>query len=354
MALERTAAALNPTLTRGAVDLGTLAAMVYTAQNYLPDLSSPTMAVAGAIGTLGLYVVDRFTKKLLKKRKEKGPMTSRAQAAIAAGVMALSGYSLSDEVEDVYNDLEGLVEVDNTRTPANVDLRGARKFARELPVSKDYKLPNFSGVKLAPKNSVKGRIERTYRWKPIIDAVEKKYSIPQGVLAGLVMHESYGDPLQPNSSNDGGIGLVHTQGTTAKSLGLRIYGDSNSAHDPKHGKKLKKMFEDCRYELECVAEHDDRAHPLKNLDAIARYMLRGYKTHGSWNKAIQWVRGPGHVGKKRGLRYLSSVRSKAKAFNTQVKEARKDFNKRNKVEWNTYQGAFHNMSKRNFGLRGYK
>ena len=126
-------------------------------------------------------------------------------------------------------------------------------------------------------------------------------------------------------------------------------------HDPKHGKQLNRMFDECDYVVECIAENDDRAHPLKNLDAIARYMMQGYRAHGNWDAAIQWVRGPGLVNKSTGRRYLSRVKAKRKAFNGLVAQAEKDFNSRNsKVSWDTYQGAFHRMCEENFGLDQYR
>lgn len=344
---------LNPTLTRVTVDASALAGIVYGAKQ-LPDLSSPTVAALGGGTALGLYGLDKLVTRLVKARSEQRPMTSRLQTVTLAGILAVSGYSLSDHAADIYRDIGSIFSAVNGSSPTDIDEARAKEEAQKLPVSRKYVLPNFSSVILAKKGTKIGDIQRTYRWKPVIEAVEKKYGIPSGVLAGIVMEESYGDPLQPNATDDGGIGLIHTQGTTAKILGLEIYGDSHNDHDPKHGRQLNRMFDDCGYVVECVAEQDDRAHPLKNLDAIARYMLQGYKAHGSWGSAIQWVRGPGLINKSTGKRYLSKVKDKREAFNTLIAQAKTDFNKLNYgVTWDEYQGAFHRMCKDNFGLGQY-
>jgi len=344
----------NPALTRITIDIGALAGIVYAADK-LPDMSPSTVAVMGGATAIGLFGLDRLVNRLLKGRDKRRKMDSRWQTAALSGIIVASGYSMADNVRDIYQDIESMVTTVSKKTPANVDEVKAQEQAHGLPTVRRYVLPDFNSVKLATKGTRMGDVQRTYRWKPVIDAVEKKYGIPQGVMAGLIMQESYGDPLQPNAGGDGGIGLVHTQGTTAKNLGLEIFGSSDSARDLQHGKQLKKLIDDCNSVLECVAAKDDRAHPLKNLDAIARYMMQGYRAHGSWDAAIQWVHGPGFVNKKRGIRYLTRVREHRDAYNTRISEAESDFKSRNsKVDWNTYVGAFHRICKENFGLSQYR
>jgi hypothetical protein len=345
---------VNPTLTRVTADASALAGIVYLADQ-LPDLNSPTLALLTGSATIGLYAIDKALSKLVQKTKHRTSMKSPLLTAIMCSILGVSSYSLADEAVDIYQDLEAIVSKINGSVPTDVDEVKAKEDAKKLPVSRIYKLPDFSSVKLASKGSTIGDVQRTYRWKPIIEAVERKYGIPSGVLGGLIMQESYGDPLQPNGTNDGGIGLIHTQGTTAKILGLDIYADSKSDHDPEHGKKLVQLFEKCDDVVECIAEKDDRAHPLKNLDAIARYMMQGYRAHGNWDAAIQWVRGPGLVNKRTGIKYLSMVKDKRNSFNANIEKAEDDFNKRNvKVNWDTYQDAFHRMCEMNFGLNQYK
>lgn len=332
----------NPALTRITVDTGALASIAYGAEQ-LPTLSSPTIATLSGGAALGIYGLDKIVSKLIRKQNEKNPMTSRLQTAALAGILAISSYSLYDKIVDIYRDLDNILS-DDAQT----------EETSRLSVSRNYILPNFSSVRLANKGTAIGDVQRTYRWKPIIDAVENRHNIPRGTMGGLIMQESYGDPLQPNATADGGIGLIHTQGTTAKTLGLNIYGDSNSDHDPMHGRQLNKMFHDCNYALECVAENDDRAHPLKNLDSIARYMIQGYNIHRNWDDAIQWVRGPGLVNRITGRNYLAKIKEKRNAFNTLVSEAEEDFNNRNpEVKWDTYQDAFHRMCEENFDLENY-
>jgi hypothetical protein len=348
--LENIIQKVNPTLTRLTTSAAALAGLVYGAEQ-LPDISSPTMATIGASAALGLYGIDKLTKAINQRFI---PMKSKIQTGILAGLLGICGYSLFDEVKDIKTDIESIISKIESQSPHKINEEEARKLAKSLKAKQNYKLPNFRGIKLAKKESYIGSAQRTHRFKPIIDAVEKKYNIPKGVLEALVMHESYGDPLQPNKGNDGGIGLIHTQGPTATGLGLKIHGTSKSSRDVKHGKKLKKLFEKCNNVLECVSEYDDRAHPLKNLDAIARYMMQGYRAHKNWDAAIQWVHGPGHVNKPRGKRYLAKVKAKRKIYN-KLEKLKEDFKNRNsKFTWNQYQGSFHRFCEENFDLKKYK
>ncbi|HLC65301.1 MAG TPA: hypothetical protein VJI46_04220 [Candidatus Nanoarchaeia archaeon] len=214
---------------------------------------------------------------------------------------------------------------------------------------------DFSRVKLADKNSTIGRIQRTLRWLPISRAVEQKYGIPKDVLAGMIMQESYGDPVQPNAGNDGGLGVVHIQGNVAKIYGLDIHGDSHKPNDPSHGKQLKKMLEQCRYDPSRIQKYDERGHLIKVLDAAARIVAEGASKHGNWTYGVEYYRGPGHVGKNTGWRYYHAVEKWRKAINNpkSLGMAVADFEKRNGYALDDYVAKWNAMNN-NWGLATYK
>jgi len=99
-------------------------------------------------------------------------------------------------------------------------------------------------IKETNKWSDKGRFLRQYRWDCTVSDIEKKYSIPDGLLSGLGMQEGAGDPLSLNSINDGGAGNWMFQPGTAKQYGLKIHGTSKkTGRDRNHGWKLLKLVE---------------------------------------------------------------------------------------------------------------
>ena len=213
----------------------------------------------------------------------------------------------------------------------------------------------FNGTQLEDKESSIGRIQRTLRWQPLYRAVEKKYGIPQDTLAGMIMQESYGNPVQPNASDDGGLGLVHVQGTTAKLYGLEIYGNSRRDSDKRHGRNIRKMLEECRYDPACVQEYDERAHIIKVLDTAARILKEGYHKYGNWNSAVEYYRAPGRVGKGTCSKYLNGVKWwKACIQNPdKLRKAARDFELRNGYAFKDYINKFHKMSG-NWGLATYQ
>ena len=223
------------------------------------------------------------------------------------------------------------------------------------------KVIDFRNVELAAKSDqhyehdLLARIQRTERWRNIIEAVEDRYNIPKGIIHAVVMNESYGDPLQPNATGDGGLGLVHFQPGTAIQYGLDIFGNSRKrGRDHKHGRQLVDMLKECKYDIKCVLEEDDRAHPIKNLDAIARYLKDGYNRKGNWEGAVQTINPKGKGYANRIFRWRNAA-IKFKAA------AERDFNERNKgkkvnanaLTFDFYIKSFLEMN-RNYGLDKYK
>lgn len=156
---------------------------------------------------------------------------------------------------------------------------------------------DFSGTELAGKDSMTGRIQRTLRWQPIYRAIETAHGMPKDTLAGMIMQESYGNPVQPNASNDGGLGLTHIQGTVAEQWGLYIYGNSTRDSDRNHGGQIREMLRNCNYDAACAQQYDDRAHMIKVLDTAARIVRKGKDIHGSWDLGVEYYRGPAMWGR---------------------------------------------------------
>lgn len=152
-----------------------------------------------------------------------------------------------------------------------------------------------------PAKTVQGRFERTYRWDAILDETENKYGIPKGLLKGLAMRESYGDPLRLNEDSDGGAGLFMFQPGTAREMGLKVYGSSKkTGRDKKHGKELKNLMKKEKYNYEVLSKFDERFDINKSSDAAARYLKQLYLKHKSWENAISaYNRGKPHLYPKR-------------------------------------------------------
>jgi len=214
---------------------------------------------------------------------------------------------------------------------------------------------DFSGVKLADKESEIGRIQRVLRWQPIYNTVEKARGLRKNTLAGMIMQESYGDPVQPNMRDDGGLGLMHEQGTTAKAMGLDIHGDSKRASDRKHGRDLKKMLEECKYDPTCIHKFDERAHPIKNLDTGARIIVEGMiKNDGKWEAGVEYFRAPGKVGRNLTWKYMTQVKEWMGLLEdpAMLRKAAIDFEQRNGYSFKSYLSRWHEMSN-NWGLNTY-
>ncbi|MFA6461874.1 MAG: transglycosylase SLT domain-containing protein [Candidatus Woesearchaeota archaeon] len=156
-----------------------------------------------------------------------------------------------------------------------------------LASSSEIKVESPTEIGNSNKYSTKGRYLRTHRWDKINRAVEQKYGIEEGLLSGLQMRESYGNPLELNSGDDGGAGLMMFQPGTAKVYGLKVYDDAGATgRDRNHGRKLIKLVKDNNYDYEALASIDERFDVLKSADAAGRYLRELYDKYGSWDSAL--------------------------------------------------------------------
>lgn|GEM_PF-3592675 len=137
------------------------------------------------------------------------------------------------------------------------------------------------------KYSTKGRYLRAHRWDSIVRNVEKKYQLEEGILTGLIMRESFGNPLELNSGDDGGAGLMMFQPGTAQAYNLKVLDDAGAVgKDRNHGRKLRKLVKDNNYDYDVLASIDERFDVLKSTDAAGRYLRELYDKYGDWNKAL--------------------------------------------------------------------
>lgn len=188
--------------------------------------------------------------------------------------------------------LESLIRKKSSKT---LGFLGKFMFGSALAASLFLAVPNvhadvsnkISGLEKITRNSIKGKALRTYRWDNILTKAEQKYKIPAGLLKGLVMRESRGDPLALNDSLDGGAGLYQFQPGVARSYGLKVLDDCRSTSaDYAHGKKLRKFLRSVHYNYDRARAVDERFDVIKSTDAAARFLKRLYKRHGSWAKAL--------------------------------------------------------------------
>jgi hypothetical protein len=192
-------------------------------------------------------------------------------------------------------------------------------------------------IKETNKWSDKGRFLRQYRWDCTVSDIEKKYSIPDGLLSGLGMQEGAGDPLSLNSINDGGAGNWMFQPGTAKQYGLKIHGTSKkTGRDRNHGWKLLKLVENKNWSYSALSNIDERFSIPKSADAAGRYLRDLHNRYGSWDNAIS-AYNLGRPGKnpektthvkctrKYQKQYLENKLEMGKLVNTSVLESLNDF-----------------------------
>lgn len=120
------------------------------------------------------------------------------------------------------------------------------------------------------------KILRSLRYQNITRKIEKKYGLKENLLLAIMMQETGGAELLPNSEDDGGIGLCHMQPSVAADFGLRTYENCKALRSKTHGKKLRALIKKHNRQIKDLIYYDDRFHPIINLDAVAR-MIAYYK-----------------------------------------------------------------------------
>lgn len=255
-------------------------------------------ALAGGLIAANKFVfrpVSRKIKEFHKKRSDEG---KQARASSWVRTMGQTGslaalYLMTNfpATLDAYR--RDAVRVVNAFAREDTRLAISMEDERRIditPSGLELSIPadlDLSSVRESNMYSPRGKFLRTYRWDNIITETERRYGLEEGILAGLIMRESFGNPLQLNLSKDGGAGLMMFQPGTARAYGLEIYGDSHTTgRDRHHGQKLAELVREHEYDYAELAAIDERFDVVKSTDAAARYLRDMYRQHGSWNKAL--------------------------------------------------------------------
>ncbi len=204
------------------------------------------------------------------KINEKEPVSRRSflgQLSKGIGLMIVGSIPLIDTL---------LPEQSEARTRKHTQKHRHRDYSKIPVPNVDYKPiivePNLSRIRLADNDTMIGRIQRSYRWRNITRAVERRYSIPSDYLLGMMCIESEGDPTQPNNSGDGGVGLIHMQPLLASKYGLDLITNSRRLRDFRQGKKIDRAIDMTNGDLKDLIKVDERFHPIKNIDAAGRML----------------------------------------------------------------------------------
>jgi len=389
--VDRTKKAFEPGIDKVLAVAAANAAVVYEASNIIDnsDFSDPTNALI-MMGTGGLLVAGNYLALLSPNTRTVRDLLTKANLSVdnfrplswvktgaLATALVIFGSELKPYTDQVMEDIfpktrqeltESSGEKEYTAEPLSkviplspqVNIQPSTQVSRNRPAyynSLGYSPTvehDFSGTRLADKNSMVGRVQRTLRWQPIYHTIEQKRRIPRDTLGGMIMQESYGNPVQPNASNDGGLGLTHIQGTTGPNYGLKIFGSSSKDSDKYHGRKIRDMLQECNDDPACVQKYDERGHLIKVLDTAARIVVEGKNKHGNWDAGVEYYRAPGKVGRNTTWRYLRDVKKWRLGLQdkTILERAARDFENRNGYSFNTYLQRWYQMSN-NWGLQPY-
>jgi len=181
------------------------------------------------------------------------------------------------------------------------------------------------------------------------------------VLMAMIMQESGGVDLLPNSSDDGGIGLIHMQPLMAQMFGLKTYKDCAKLVCTEHGKELRELIIGSNQSRKDLIEFDDRFHPVLNIDAAGRmlaYFMSGKQLKNTPLKTGIY----GYAGRYNYSKYYNNIVDFMEKLNdhTIINAVRDEFNKRNPnliigsqtADFDDYIKAHHNTN-RNYGLDKY-
>lgn len=178
-----------------------------------------------------------------------------------------------------------------------------------------------SVVITSPYKTDQGKFERTYRYDVILDIIEGKYNLPKGILKGLAMRESYGDPLRLNEGGDGGAGLFMFSPGTAEAYGLDVYGYSKiTGVDKEHGRELRALVNKYKNDYGKLSEIDNRFNVEKSADAAGRFLIDLHKKYHSWDKAISAYNQGHPAPNAEKTKHVKAVNKYKYAYNQQDKK----------------------------------
>ncbi len=260
---------------------------------------------------------------------------------------------------------EPVVTVNNTlRNTIKTDVPQNMDYSERVDEPLFYNLHMLGNVN---RNGVTGQrmygmVLRSLRFQNITRKIERKYKLPENILLAMVMQESGGVDLLPNSSDDGGLGLCHMQPYMANLFGLQTLNNCKEMVSKKHGKELRELIQKNNYDRKKLIVYDDRFHPILNLDAAARmlaYYMNGKQYQNTPIKTAIF----GYAGKYNYNKYYKNVMFYRDKLNDKgfLKELENEFNKKNpNLMVDNKHGDFdayikaHQRQNINYGLRKYK
>lgn len=182
-----------------------------------------------------------------------------------------------------------------------------------------------------PSDVLRGRIERVLRFKNVTDAVELRYNLPPGILLSMIMQESFGADMLPNSADDGGAGLIHMQPSEAVRFGLSTFRQSALLIDQDLGVAIRDIISKEKNVFQ-LSRYDDRFHRVLALDAVGRmfatYMsAKPIPLHSPLRSAV--VR---YAGAKNGREYWNRLRVYSAQLHSAalIREVAQNFDLRNR------------------------
>jgi len=309
-----------PVLTYAAGNAGILYGAFKVSES---DLSDPAKILIGLGGGAVGYVINRYPLKSFAKVTRKYSL-QKARTNRHAGILnwlLTAGLAF------------GIIET----SPAIVDNIDTIIYDIKRPRAEDLfvKGKNLNDVKLAKKNTLTGRIQRTERWRCLTDTLEKKNGMPEGILRYIIMEESFGDPFEINK-DDGGAGLINTQPAVANEEGLKVYQNCKKLISKEHAQELLKLIKKFDHNLDSLAKYDDRFDSKKLLSKRSKSLIDSYAKFGNWDDAIAAVNcgGDGVYNKNgkytpRAQRYLGRIKGWERGYKNHYKETVLDFAKRN-------------------------
>jgi len=178
---------------------------------------------------------------------------------------------------------------------------------------------------------LQGMVLRVLRFQNISKVVEKYYDLPDNIILAMIMQETGGAEFLPNSSDDGGIGLCHMQGSTSREFNLATYKNCNKLVCYQHGKELRKLIADLNKDRKLLIYHDERFNPVINIDAVGRILA--YHRDGAQTEDTPIATAIcGYSGRKNFPKYYENVMYFLEYLNDKefIESVKQKFNSLNK------------------------
>lgn len=318
----------------GALVVGALELMDKASQIVRPEYEGATIAAVGAASLAGLafankkvvWPVMKGINRLHKKRINKGKQASSLswiKTGMGAGMLFYA--ASTPKSQNSYHNLQALTSRAHgfvERVIHTEEISPGEELVLQESVPEDLKTavsPN--DLRKYSIRSTKGKFLRTARWSYEIEEAEKARGIETGLLAGLIMRESMGNPLQLNFGNDGGAGLMMFQPGTARAYNLQIHGNSRiTGRDRAHGDELLKLVRAHNYDYPSLSSLDERFDVEKSIMAGAHFLSDLKRRFGNWDAALSAYNRGRPARNPLGTNHVREIRSNQKYYLRHIAE----------------------------------